>query len=60
METYNAASWLLDRHIEAGSADNIAVRYRGRDVSYGAMQRLDLAGAASARRHRCCAATSAS
>jgi benzoate-CoA ligase family protein len=40
METYNAASWLLDRHIDAGSADNVAVRYRGRDVSYGAMQHL--------------------
>ena len=40
MDTYNAAAWLLDRHIEAGSADTVAVRYRGQDVSYGAMQRL--------------------
>jgi len=40
METYNAASWLLDRNIAAGLADNVAVRYRGQDVSYGAVQRL--------------------
>ena len=40
MDTYNAAAWLLDRHIEAGSADTVAVRYRGQDVSYGGMQRL--------------------
>ena len=40
METYNAASWLLDRNIATGLADNVAVRYRGQDVSYGAVQRL--------------------
>src|SRR6187431_914611 len=40
MGTYNAASWLLDRNIESGLADSIAVRCRGRDVPYGAVQRL--------------------
>jgi len=40
METYNAASWLLDRNIAAGLADNIAVRYRGQDVSYGAVKSI--------------------
>ncbi len=40
MGTYNAASWLLDRNIESGLADSIAVRCHGRDVSYGAVQHL--------------------
>jgi len=40
MGTYNAASWLLDRNIDEGRADQVAVRYRGRDVTYGEMQAL--------------------
>src|SRR5947208_13118286 len=40
MSSYNAASWLLDRNITEGRADDVAVRYCGRDVTYGDMQAL--------------------
>jgi benzoate-CoA ligase len=33
--TYNAAAWLLDRNVDAGAADRVAVRSQGRDVTYG-------------------------
>ena len=52
METYNAASWLLDRHIATGLADHVAVRCRGQDVTYGDVQRRGVAGPARARRPR--------
>jgi len=38
--TYNAAAWLLDRNIADGRADQVAIRYRGGDVTYGEMQSL--------------------
>ena len=40
MSSYNAASWLLDRNITEGRAHDVAVRYCGRDVTYGDMQAL--------------------
>src|SRR3954468_22381650 len=40
MSWYNAASWLLDRNVSDGRADNVAVRCCGRDVTYGEMQVL--------------------
>src|SRR3954451_5158447 len=40
MSSYNAASWLLDRNVSDGRADNVAVRCCGRDVTYGEMQVL--------------------
>jgi len=40
MGTYNAASWLLDRNIADGRSADVAIRYCGRDVTYGEMQTL--------------------
>ncbi|HEY4610844.1 MAG TPA: AMP-binding protein, partial [Ilumatobacteraceae bacterium] len=40
MNTYNAASWLLDRNVDDGRGDDVAVRYCGRDVTYREMQLL--------------------
>src|SRR4051812_14968527 len=40
MSSYNAASWLLDRNISEGHGDRVAVRYCGRNVTYGDMQAL--------------------
>ena len=34
MSQYNAAAWLLDRQLDAGSGDRIAYRVEGRTVSY--------------------------
>ena len=31
---YNAGYWLLDRNIEAGRGDNVAIRSRGADYTY--------------------------
>ncbi len=39
MATYNAAAWLLDRHITAGDGDRIALRCDGQPVSYRDVQR---------------------
>jgi len=36
---YNAAAWLVDRHIEAGDGGRIAYRVDGVDTSYEALQR---------------------
>src|SRR5690349_18037750 len=40
MGTYNAASWLLDRNIEDGRGDDVAIRYCGRDITYQDVQSL--------------------
>ena len=34
MSQYNAAAWLLDRHVEEGRGDRVAIRYRGRSITY--------------------------
>ncbi len=34
MELYNAAQWLLDRHLDAGQGDRVAIRCRGESLSY--------------------------
>ncbi len=39
MGGYNAATWLLDRHVEAGRGDRVAVRSHGRDITYESMLR---------------------
>jgi benzoate-CoA ligase family protein len=31
---YNAGHWLVDRNVEAGRANNVAIRYLGTDVTY--------------------------
>jgi benzoate-CoA ligase len=36
---YNAAAWLLDRHVEEGRGERIAIRCRGESVSYAELQR---------------------
>jgi benzoate-CoA ligase family protein len=37
--TYNAAAWLIDRHLEEGRGDLIAIRSQGESLSYAATQR---------------------
>ena len=34
IELYNAAQWLLDRHVDAGRGDRVAIRCRGESFSY--------------------------
>lgn len=34
MEVYNAAQWMLDRHVDAGRGDRVAIRYRGESFTY--------------------------
>ncbi len=36
---YNAGHWLLDRNIEAGRGDNVAIRSRGADYTYSDVMR---------------------
>ncbi len=36
---YNAAGWLIDRHLEDGRGDRIAIRCQGESLSYDAVQR---------------------
>lgn len=37
-ERHNAAAWLVDRHVEAGRGDRIAIRCEGADTSYAELQ----------------------
>ncbi|MDY7099873.1 MAG: benzoate-CoA ligase family protein [Actinomycetota bacterium] len=37
MRTYNAASWLVDRHVARGGGDRVAIRCRGRSTTYRAL-----------------------
>jgi benzoate-CoA ligase len=37
--TFNAARWLIDRHVDEGRGDVVAIRCRGRTTSYAALQR---------------------
>jgi benzoate-CoA ligase len=39
VNTFNAAEWLIDRHVDAGRGDAVAVRCQGRSTSYAALQR---------------------
>ena len=39
-EGFNASTWLLDRHLDAGGADRVAYRYRDDVVTYGELHRL--------------------
>src|SRR2546430_10667263 len=32
---FNAATWFVDRHVGAGRAGRVAIRYGGRDITYG-------------------------
>ena len=34
MSSYNAASWLVDRHVVDGNGDRVAIRHRGADSTY--------------------------
>ena len=47
MTTYNAAAWLVDRHVAAGNGDRVAVRAAGTAMSYaelaGEVQRAQAA-----------------
>lgn len=35
---YNAAAWLIDRHIDAGRGDRVAIRCEGRSLTYAELQ----------------------
>jgi benzoate-CoA ligase family protein len=39
MAQYNAAAWLVDRHVAAGAGDRIAYRVEGRATDYATLQR---------------------
>ena len=39
MGTCNAATWLLDRNVDAGAGDRVAVLSDGRSVTYGEVLR---------------------
>ncbi|MDP9397404.1 MAG: benzoate-CoA ligase family protein [Actinomycetota bacterium] len=46
---FNAAEYLLDRHVEAGQGERVAVRCEGRDLSYTALRDLTVRVAAGLR-----------
>jgi benzoate-CoA ligase family protein len=48
-EHFNAAHYFVDRHVEAGDGDRIAVRSMGRQLSYGDLQQQSSAFAAGLR-----------
>jgi benzoate-CoA ligase family protein len=37
--SFNAARWLLDRHVEQGRGDAVAIRCQGRSTTYAALRR---------------------
>src|SRR4051812_2180054 len=37
-DNYNAASWLVDRHVEAGDGSRVAIRCRSESLSYAELQ----------------------
>ncbi len=38
MDAYNAAAWLVDRHVDQGRGERVALRCDGRDTTYTALQ----------------------
>ena len=38
MEPYNAAAWLVDRHVDAGRGDRVAIRCNGSSLTYADVQ----------------------
>jgi benzoate-CoA ligase family protein len=48
-EQFNAAHYFVDRHVDAGDGDRIAVRSMGRQLSYADLQQLSSAFAAGLR-----------
>ncbi len=38
MDGYNAAAWLVDRHVSDGSGDRVAIRCNGESLTYADMQ----------------------
>ena len=38
MEQYNAAAWLVDRHVDAGRGDRVAIRCNGSSLTYADVQ----------------------
>jgi acyl-coenzyme A synthetase/AMP-(fatty) acid ligase len=43
---FNAAGYLVDRHVAAGDGERVAIRAAGRSITYGELQRLVSAAAA--------------
>lgn len=38
MTNYNAAAWLVDRHVAEGRGDRVAIRHRGNSITYAEVQ----------------------
>ena len=38
-EQYNAAAWMIDRHVDEGRGDRVAIRCQGRSTTYAELQR---------------------
>lgn len=49
-ETFNAAAWLLDRRIEAGDGERVAIRCEDRSVTYAQLASMTAAAAGGLRR----------
>jgi benzoate-CoA ligase family protein len=49
MTPFNAATYLVDRHVEAGRGANVALRYRGESISYAELQERVEAAASGLR-----------
>jgi benzoate-CoA ligase family protein len=47
---FNAATYLVDRHVESGDGDRVAVRYQGSDTTYADLARDTARVAAALRR----------
>src|SRR6266540_837973 len=39
MNAYNAAAWLVDRHVAAGDGNRTAIRFDGSSITYADVQR---------------------
>ena len=39
MREFNAAQWLVDRHVDEGRGDDVALRCQGRSTTYAELQR---------------------
>lgn len=50
-KTFNASTWLLDRHLDHGNGDRVAIRYRGESITFAQVAEQVHAMAAALRNH---------
>lgn len=50
-ETFNAATWLLDRHVSDGNGDRTAIRHEGQSITYAEVEQRVQAMAVALRNH---------